>query len=78
MMITNTGDFNYDKITSDEFEGKHFVEASPYDELWGVGLGEADELIKDPKNWKGENWLGKILDDVRVALLEGYTEDIKY
>ena len=34
------------------------VEASPYDTLWGVGLGANDPRIEDPRNWRGENWLG--------------------
>lgn len=29
------------------------------------------------ENWKGQNRLGKALDEVRNGLLEGYTEDIK-
>ena len=41
------------------------VEASPYDKIWGVGLGVDDPLILDNKNWKGENLLGFILTNVR-------------
>lgn len=35
-----------------------FVEANPYDTLWGVGLSENDPDILDPNNWKGKNLLG--------------------
>ncbi len=44
------------------------VEASPYDKIWGVGLGEDNNLILDQKNWLGENLLGKALMEVRRLL----------
>ena len=44
------------------------VEASPYDKIWGVGLGQDDPLIIDEKNWKGQNLLGKCLMEVRKNL----------
>lgn len=48
------------------------VEASPIDKIYGVGLSITDPLIKDPKNWKGQNLLGEILTAVRDRLiLEG-------
>jgi len=46
------------------------VEASPYDKVWGVGLGENDPKIEDEANWKGLNLLGKVLMDVRQELRE--------
>ena len=42
-----------------------FVEASPYDKIWGVGLYETDDRILDEKNWLGENLLGKAITEVR-------------
>ncbi|MBT4376575.1 NADAR family protein [archaeon] len=50
---------------------KIFVEASPYDRVWGVGLSANDDLILDEKNWKGENLLGKVLTRVRNDFVEG-------
>ncbi|KWE32642.1 NADAR family protein [Burkholderia territorii] len=44
------------------------VEASPYDRIWGVGLGEHDPLIADPSAWQGLNLLGKALMRVRGLL----------
>lgn len=41
------------------------VEASPYDIIWGVGLGENNSLISDEKNWKGQNLLGYTLTILR-------------
>lgn len=44
------------------------VEASPTDRIWGVGIAEDDPDIYDKSKWKGTNWLGEVLMDVRKAL----------
>ena len=46
------------------------VEASPIDKIWGVGLSADNPLIKDEKNWLGQNLLGKALTEVREILRE--------
>lgn len=46
-----------------------FVEASPSDPIWGVGLVEEDDLILNPKNWKGLNWLGEVLTALRNDIM---------
>lgn len=56
-------------ILSDELKGKGFVEASPIDGIWGIKLGENDPLADDEKHWKGQNLLGKALDETREWLL---------
>lgn len=47
---------------------KKFAEASPYDKIWGIGLRENHPDVLDESKWKGQNLLGKILDDVRKEL----------
>ncbi|MGG2041442.1 NADAR family protein [Burkholderia gladioli] len=44
------------------------VEASPYDRIWGAGLGEHDPRIADPSAWLGLNLLGIALMRVREGL----------
>lgn len=57
-----------DFLLNPEFDNKTFVEASPYDKIWGVGMGEDDPLIDDERNWKGQNLLGKWLTWVREVI----------
>ena len=47
---------------------ENFVEASPYDKVWGIGMSENEPGVQDPANWKGLNLLGKALDEVKVLL----------
>lgn len=56
-------------ITDPIFAKRHFVEGSPVDRIWGVGLIWNDPKIGDKKNWSGLNLLGKTLDKVRLQLL---------
>ncbi len=51
-----------------QYQGKSFVEGSPVDKIWGVGLVWTDDNIADPKNWDGQNLLGKVLNEVREEL----------
>jgi ribA/ribD-fused uncharacterized protein len=41
------------------------VEASPFDNIWGIGMGENDENVDDPSFWLGLNLLGSAIMLVR-------------
>lgn len=58
MLLPNLERFRQDpvlraKLLDQRFDGLTFVEASPWDKIWGVGMKLDDPLIIDPKNWKG-------------------------
>lgn len=55
--------FAYNKLMS--YPGKTFVEASPYDAIYGIKMGMWDEGVEDPMNWKGLNLLGQWITDIR-------------
>ena len=60
-----------EKLLDPKFDGKTFVEASPYDRIWGVGLEQDNPAIEDERNWKGRNLLGKAITEVRDILSAG-------
>ncbi len=57
-------------LLSPEYEGHGFVEASPYDKVWGVRMYESNPDIDDETKWKGLNLLGKVLDETRRIVRE--------
>lgn len=46
------------------------VEASPFDKIWGIGMGMNNAKALDPQTWNGQNLLGFALMDARSMLQE--------
>jgi len=44
------------------------VEASPFDKVWGIGMGPNNPDVTSPLKWRGLNLLGFALMDVRDRL----------
>ena len=44
------------------------VEASPFDKTWGIGLDAYHPDATNEYRWKGLNWLGQALTEVRHKL----------
>ena len=55
-------------LLSSDFEGKGFVEGSPFDAIWGVKMDWRNPDIDNEENWRGQNLLGKVLNKVREDL----------
>lgn len=76
---------NYDKFTQNhklslflaENVDKFFVEASPYDKVWGIGLREDDTLVLDSANWKGKNWLGECINRAKDLIVDNGVAEIE-
>ncbi|MEM8888808.1 MAG: NADAR family protein [Bacteroidota bacterium] len=44
------------------------VEASPRDRIWGIGMGKDNPAAAHPAQWRGKNYLGFCLMEVRDKL----------
>ncbi len=47
-----------------------FVEASPEDTIWGIGIGPDNPDALDKTKWKGQNLLGKAITQARNIIEE--------
>ena len=56
-----------DALLNEEYRGKTFVEASPYDKIWGIKQSVKDAYEGAP--WRGLNLLGKLLTELRDETL---------
>ena len=49
-----------------------FVEASPYDKIWGIALSADDPEAQDRSTWRGKNWLGVAINDARDKIYDDH------
>lgn len=59
-----------------EIGSRMFVEGSPFDTIYGVGLHWTSKEILNENNWKGKNLLGIALKEVQKYIIEN--PDINY
>ncbi|MFG6368911.1 MAG: NADAR family protein [Lachnospiraceae bacterium] len=54
---------------------KILVEASPYDNIWGIKMEESNQFAQNPLKWRGQNLLGFALMEVRDTIREVYKNE---
>lgn len=47
-----------------------FVEASPEDRVWGIGMSRGNPDCTNPAKWKGTNLLGQAITEARSIIRE--------
>lgn len=63
---------NPDMLDELKFTGdRTIVEASPKDNIWGIGLAADDPRAQDRSTWLGTNWLGEAIQRVREDIKSG-------
>jgi hypothetical protein len=79
VVVGNVHKFGQDDSLRDYLLGtanRVLVEASPRDQVWGIGLGAGNERAADPRRWRGRNLLGFALMEARERLGAGATTGI--
>ncbi|MFD0681928.1 MULTISPECIES: NADAR family protein [unclassified Paenibacillus] len=56
--------------------GTTIVEASPDDNIWGIGLSAEDPMAQNRSIWKGTNWLGEVLTSLRDEIAVGQNNNL--
>ena len=60
-------------LMADRYKGLTFVEASPFDAVWGIKTSATKKVLaKGESAWKGLNLLGKLLTKLRDEKLKQY------
>jgi hypothetical protein len=63
------------KLLDKRFDGLKFVEASPIDRIWGIGLGmdTSIEKLDDESRWRGRNLLGEVITECRRVVKKEFS-----
>ena len=62
-------DEEFKKVLLDpKYAGLTFVEASKHDQIWGIGINAKTAMEVGRKGWKGHNFLGRALTELRNEL----------
>ena len=74
-LMKYTQDKKLQKMLLDpKFDDKVFVEASPIDNIWGIGIAENNDPEYKEHIW-GKNLLGKILTNIRTRIKQNKIND---
>lgn len=57
-----------------KMHGRTFIEASPYDGIWGVKLRADDPRVYNRRKWQGKNLLGKVCERLAEQLTKETNE----
>ena len=64
----NQNDELFNELIDEKYDNLQFVEASPVDNIWGIGYDAAHAFDVIEDMW-GQNLLGKIINEVREDLI---------